>query len=203
MGVSGSTARKNSGTHSVDQVEHGSSTVRITTSKEAKDVSWVGYTLDSQAAGSTHCGSEGVEEDRAFDVRGADIASLGSTTGVDDSNSTAGGTVGELVVGVGTVLALGQCDLFRHCASLELLGVLVDGKTGVKDISDWEGNSLLLCDWCRGGKDYAEQSREREDSLDLHLEGRVIESGRWSVVWLQARNDLNVLLAAGCCVVAR
>lgn len=164
--------------YSVDQIEHGGSTVGITAGKEADDVGWVGDALDCQTAGSTQAAGKSVEEDRAFAVRSTDVTLLGSATSPDDSNSAAGSTISQLVVGVAVVLTLGEGrgDLLRYATGLKRLSILLDGETSVYNISDGKADAFLGS-WCWGSEDCAKQSSEREDGLDLHLELRAGNEG--------------------------
>lgn len=144
----------------VDQIEHGRSTISITSSQEATNARRVCYALDSQAAGSTQSAGKSVEESRPFTVGRSDITLLSGAAGIDDSNGTASSTISQLVVGVAAVLALGQCDLLRYIAGLKLLSILLDGEASVDDICDWEADSVLLGNWCWGSKGRAEQGSE-------------------------------------------
>lgn len=156
----------------VDQVEHGCSTSGVSSSKESDDVGRVSDTLNGQATGSTQTASQSIEESRAFAVSGADITILCSTTSVDDSDSTAGSPVSQLVVGVSAILALGKggCNFLRNIAGLKLLSVLLDGETSVNDIRDREADTLTSGDRCWSSECSTKKGSNWEDSLDLHLE---------------------------------
>lgn len=158
-----------SDTDGVDQVEHGRGAVRVTSGKEAKDVSRIGDTLNSQATCSTTQSlGESVEEGWAFTVGRSDVAFLSSSASIDDSNRTASGTISELVIGVGAILALEDRQALRGTARLKLLSVLVDGETRVNDIGHRKADSILRsngCEsvnWCGSGKGCTKQSGQRE-----------------------------------------
>ena len=160
------------GTYLVDQVEHGGSTIGITTSKEAEDVGRVSNALDSELAGSTQTAGKSIEEGRTLTVSRADVTLLSSAASIDDGDRAARGAIGELVVGVASVLTLGDSccgvNLLGDLAGLESLGVLLDGEASVDDICDWEADSLFLGDWCWSGESSAEHSGKWEDGLELH-----------------------------------
>lgn len=162
------------GPYLVDQVEHGGGTLGITSSEEAEDIRRVSNALDGKLVGSTQTAGKSIEEGRALAVSRADVALLCSSTRVDDSDAAASGAIGELVVGIASVLTLGySCcgvHLLGNLAGFESLSVLLDGKASVDDICDWEAGSLLLSNWCWGGESGAKHGGKWEDGLELHFE---------------------------------
>ena len=81
-----------------DQVSHRGRTRSIAASQETRNASRVGDSLDSKLACSTEPRGKVVEEQGAYSAAVTDVACLAGTAGVDDRDSTAGSTIGELVV---------------------------------------------------------------------------------------------------------
>lgn len=132
----------------VDQVEHGRSSPRISSSQKAKHIGRVVYTLDSQAADPPNTCGHSVEENGTFRVGLTNISGLSSTTSPDEGDRTARGAVCELVVGITIVLALGKIAL-GDALTLQLCSVFIDSKIRVGKVCDGKANSLR---WCRSSE---------------------------------------------------
>jgi hypothetical protein len=137
-------------TYRADQIGHGRASCRITTVQEPRHTRRVRNTLDSKLARATNKAGNLVEEQRTYSRCIADVALLGSSTGVDQANRAAGGAVRELVIGAAAVLA------FRE-------GVVLEGETA-RDFGD--GVGFGVGDGC-GGCESAGKHGEREEG-ELH-----------------------------------
>lgn len=93
---------------------------------------------------------------------------MGSTTSVDDSYATAGGTVSQLVVSVAAELALGKVTCF-NVLILKLCRVLLDSKVLVEEISDGEAHPARRR-WRSEGSGENSRKGKKGASASLHVE---------------------------------